>query len=82
MSILAKVAKNMLFGGVAGLVGDLFGKKKRGPAALPVATRDDAAEAVAADDTLRRRKGAAADMITGMRGAEAASGTGKMILGS
>ena len=83
MSFLAKVAKNVLFGGIGGLAGALLGKKKKAPP-LPLSqvNRDDAAEEIDANDELRRRKGAAADMITGTRGAEAVGGTGRLVLGS
>lgn len=83
MGFLAKVAKNVLFGGVAGLAGGLLGKKKKpAPQALGQVNRDDAAEEIEANDEIRRRKGAAADMITGTRGAEAVGGTGRLVLGS
>lgn len=83
MSIIGKVAKNLLFGGVLGLAGDLLGKKKKpAPQPLSQVNRDDAAEEIDANDEIRRRKGAAADMITGTRGAEAVGGTGRLVLGS
>ena len=44
------------------------------------ATRDDAAAQVASDDEIRRRQGAAADIITGAAGAEAPLTGGKLIL--
>lgn len=52
---------------------------KPGPAARAV-TRDDAREAAERDDELRRRRGGAADILTGNSGAEAGS-TGKVQLG-
>lgn len=83
MSFLAKVAKNALFGGVVGLASGLLGKKKKAaPQPLAQVNRDDAAEEIDANDEIRRRKGAAADMITGTRGAEAVGGTGRLVLGS
>jgi hypothetical protein len=51
------------------------------PKALPSVTRDDAAAQVQANDELLRRKGGAADMLTGSGGAEAAAGA-KTTLGS
>lgn len=73
-----------LLGGVAGLVGSIFaGKKTPAPApqALPQATRDDAAASQSSADALLRRRGAASDILTGTRGAEAATGsTGKLVI--
>lgn len=55
----------------------------KAPAALPAPTaRDTVASTIAADDELRRRKGAAADIITGAAGAEAPLTGGKLVLGS
>ena len=50
-------------------------------AALPTVTRDDAAAQIAADDELRKRRGGAADIITGAAGAEAPLTGGKLTLG-
>lgn len=59
------------------------GKKKAGPAPLPEASRDVAAEQQAIDDELLRRKGSIADIMTGTRGAEAAaSQVGKLVVGN
>jgi hypothetical protein len=53
------------------------------PAPLPTPTRDDASAAVSASDALARRRGGAADILTGRGGLEAAAGsTGKTTLGS
>jgi len=52
------------------------------PTPLRPVTRDDAVASIAADDELRRRQGAAADIITGSGGAEAALTGGKLTLGS
>lgn len=52
------------------------------PTPLRPVTRDDAAAAIASDDEIRRRQGAAADIITGRGGAEAALTGGKLTLGS
>lgn len=51
------------------------------PKALPTVTRDDAAQQIAANDELMRRKGGAADILTGIGGAEAPTGA-KTTLGS
>ncbi|BBC99105.1 hypothetical protein [Sphingobium sp. YG1] len=53
----------------------------KAPKALPTVTRDEAAAQVAVNDELLRRKGGAADMLTGTGGAEAAAGA-KTTLGS
>lgn len=78
---------SLLFGGVAGLAGNLLGlgkskKKNIEPRAL-IAQRDEGRDALEAGDALRRRRGAAADMITGTRGAEAAAGSvGRLVVGA
>lgn len=69
----------LLFGGAARLLG-LGGKKQ--VAAQPVATRDDAAAAVARDDALRRRQGSVADMIVSGSAGATPGMVGKMVLGS
>jgi len=73
-----------ILGGLVGtLFGAIFGGKKAAPpvAPLPTVSRDDAASSTS--DALARRQGAAADMLTGSRGAEAASGTtGKLVIGN
>ena len=81
MTFLANAAVPLL-GVVGGLLG--LGKKSAPPVqALATVTRDDAAALAASDDALRRRKGSAADMLTGTRGAEAAIGTtGKLVIGN
>lgn len=56
--------------------------KKNLNAPLPMAQRDDAAALQASQDELRRRRGAAADIITGSAGAGAPLTGGKLILGS
>lgn len=57
------------------------GKKKKPVQPLPQVSRDDAAASIR-DDELLRRRGGAADMITGVTGAEAALSGGKLVLGS
>lgn len=51
------------------------------PAPIPVPSRDDARATIAAQDALRKRRGGAADILTGAGGAEAGA-TGKATLGS
>jgi hypothetical protein len=69
---------------VGGVVGGLLGLgKSKVPKALPAPTRDDAMAQIQNEDELRRRRGAAADIISGSTGAEAAVGsTGKFVPGS
>lgn len=92
MQVLGGVAKFLFGGGLLG--GGLLGvgarailggggSKKPQVLGQRPATRDDAMLAIERNDALRRRKGAAADLITGTRGAEAAAGsTGRLVLGS
>lgn len=55
----------------------------KAPAALPSPTaRDTVAASISADDELRKRRGGAADILTGAAGAEAPLTGGKLILGS
>ena len=71
----------VLLGGVGGLLG--LTKSAKTPKALPTVTRDDAQKQIDDEDQLRRRKGAAADIINGSTGAEAAVGsTAKFVPGS
>lgn len=63
-------------GKVVGAATSLFTPKApKIPGAQPTATRDDAADAVARDDELRRRRGSAANLLLGPSGAEAQAGT-------
>ena len=79
MAVLAKLA-----GGLIG--GMLFGGGKKAdpaPAAMLQPTRDDAEAEAARGDRLRKRRGAAADMIVnGSSGAEAAFSAPRMVVGS
>lgn len=53
------------------------------PAPVPTPTRDMASDLVAGSDALARRRGGAADIVTGRSGLEASAGsTGKARLGS
>lgn len=83
MKQVVGLAKGILGGGLLGVgIKALTGgkKKKPAPVALGPATRDDAA--VSLDDELLRRRGGAADILTGATGAEAALSGGKLVLGS
>lgn len=57
--------------------------KTPGKAPTPIAavTRDDARDQATQADELRRRRGGAADILTGPSGAEPAGATGKTTLG-
>lgn len=82
--VLNFAGKALPFGGL-GIVSNLFSHKPKPqalPAPLPTATRDDALAAAEQADALRRRRGGAADMVTGAYGAEPLGGTGKATLGS
>lgn len=59
----------------------LVPKAPKLPAPLPAPTTDDAAAQTNMQDELARRRGGAADVITGAGGAEASGGTGKALLG-
>lgn len=86
MSIIKSIFKGVgkLAGGLLGIgIGSLFGKKKALPAPLPQATRDDAEVLASREQELRRRRGAAADMLTGSGGSEASMGSiGKLVVGN
>lgn len=75
---------SLLGGGLLGGIGSLLGiGKKKPPMQTRPVTRDAATEQAEASDALQRRRGAAADMITGTRGAEAAaSSVGRLVVGS
>jgi hypothetical protein len=67
---------------IANAFKSLFSMPKA-PAPPPVVTRDDAAALAAQNDELAKRQGASADLLTGVRGAEAlANQTGKLVLGN
>ncbi len=81
MTILKNVGKFLLTGLLGISLGG--GKKPQAQQPLPAANRDDARTAAQRDDELRRRKGAAADLITGTQGAEAsAASLGRLVVGS
>lgn len=75
---MSKVGK-FLLSPLAAAVG-LF-KKPKLPAPAPAPTRDDVAREAIRDDELRKRRGGAADMLTGAGGAEAAATGVKTLVG-
>ena len=79
MTLLKPVGK--VIGSVLKAVG-VVSTPGKPPTPLRSVTRDDAAATIAADDEIRRRQGAAADIITGSGGAEATLSGGKLTLGS
>ena len=79
MGFVKDIAKGLF----TGVLGSLLFKKPKAPKQARPVTRDELRDDVAAGDELRRRKGAAADLITGTRGAEAAgSSVGRLVVGS
>lgn len=83
MKAIGKIGKFILGGGIlgAGVKALVGGKKKKPMQPLPQVSREDAL-AQMADDELLRRRGGAADMLTGTTGAEAALSGGKLVIGS
>jgi hypothetical protein len=84
MKTIGKVFGTLAGGLIGGpLVKAVFGGKKKKPVQpLPQATRDDAQALADQEDELRRRKGGAADILTGTMGAEAALSGGRLVIGS
>jgi hypothetical protein len=70
MKILPYAIGGLLGGG---LLKSLF-KKPKGPAVQQPVTRDDARDAALRNDELLKRRGGAADIVTGRYGAEAPAG--------
>ena len=75
-------AVKAVFSPVLSVLG-LLPKTPKLPAPQKTPTRDEARDAIAAEDALRRRRGGAADIMTGSGGAEAGPAAGgKDTLGS
>lgn len=73
MQALGKFAQYGLAPLLSG-IGLLTTKAPKMPDPPKVATRDDARDLIAAQDKLARRRGGAADILTGVAGGEAAPG--------
>jgi hypothetical protein len=56
-------------------------KKPKINSPLPAATRDDTLRAIGQEDALAKRRGGAADILTGAGGAEAGPSSAKDLLG-
>lgn len=85
MSVLGKLLKSVFVGPLlsagAGLLG--IGKKKAPAIAPPpIAARDVARDVAARDLELARRRGGAADIISGASGEPAAGSIGRLVVGS
>lgn len=85
--VIGGIGKFLLGGGLLGsgvkaAVKAVAGGKKNKQAQAPLAmvSRDEATASI--DDELLRRRGGAADILTGATGAEAALSGGKLVLGS
>ncbi|PNU05816.1 hypothetical protein [Novosphingobium guangzhouense] len=79
--IVKGIGKFLVGGVVGGLLG--LGGKAKTPQAMATPTRDDALEQIQDEDELRRRKGAASDILNGSTGAQAAiSSVGRFVPGS
>jgi hypothetical protein len=79
MGLLGSIFKVL----TGGLLGAALTTKPRPPVIPPQPTRDDARKQMLDQDALLRRRGAAADILTGTSGAEAPAGaTGRLIVGS
>lgn len=87
MGLLGKI-----FGGVLGFLGGggilgagvkaIIGGKKKSVGPAPIPTRDDARAQAERDLLLARRRGAAADIISGASGEPAAGQIGRLVVGS
>lgn len=80
MSIVKSILP--VLGGLFGIGAKLFQKQPKAPVIQQPATRDDAEEIARREDELRRRKGGAADIVTGTGGAEPTVSPGKFVPGN
>lgn len=87
MGLLGSIIKGIATIGT-GLVGGALvsmivgGGKKKGIGPAPIPTRDDARAQAERDQLLARRRGAAADIISGASGEPSAGSIGRLVVGS
>lgn len=79
---LGGIGKFLLGGGLLGLGVKALTKKPKPIGAPPIATRDDARAQAERDALLARRRGAAADIISGASGEPGAGQIGRLVVGS
>lgn len=86
MGLLGKIfggVFSLLGGGILGLGAKaLLGGKKKVIGPAPIPTRDDARAQAERDQLLARRRGAAADIISGASGEPGAGQIGRLVVGS
>jgi hypothetical protein len=75
------IALAVVGGGLGAAAGALFARKPKVPPPAMVPTRTDAQTLGASEAEFRKRKGAAANILTGPSGAEAPSPGAKALLG-
>lgn len=76
------IGKFLLGGGLLGLGAKALLGKKKGVGPAPIPTRDDARAQAERDQLLARRRGAAADIISGASGEPGAGQIGRLVVGS
>ncbi len=76
------IGKFLLGGGLLGLGAKALLSKKKGIGPAPIPTRDDARAQSERDLLLARRRGAAADIISGASGEPSAGQIGRLVVGS
>lgn len=86
MSFVAKaiggIGKFFLGGGLLGLGAKALLGKKKAATSMAMPTRDDARAQAERDLLLARRRGAAADIISGASGEPSAGQIGRLVVGS
>lgn len=86
MSFVAKaiggIGKFLLGGGLLGMGARALLSKKKASGPAPIPTRDDARAQAERDMLLARRRGAAADIISGASGEPSAGQIGRLVVGS
>lgn len=82
MGLLGKIFGFLTGGGLLGMGAKALLKKSKPIAAAPIPTRDDARAQAERDLLLARRRGAAADIISGASGEPSAGQIGRLVVGS